>query len=109
MNTGPHLPEMELFNNKGCSVDLLKVVLKHSWTDSVVVAEPHPPWKTKCIAIQVVSKLGQCLQIESFLEVLDLALLDEAELVRIEAVKSLPVIVLWSGLGLLPHIFKRLE
>ncbi|KAL5788931.1 hypothetical protein ACOSP7_005880 [Xanthoceras sorbifolium] len=53
--------------------------------------------------------LGQSLTTESVLQVLDLALLDESEQVRIEAVVSVPVIVLWSGLDLLTHMFKRLE
>ncbi|KAL5858563.1 hypothetical protein ACOSQ3_006021 [Xanthoceras sorbifolium] len=53
--------------------------------------------------------LGQSLTTESVLQVLDLALLDESEQVRIEAVLSVPVIVLWSGLDLLTHMFKRLE
>ncbi|KAK4850803.1 hypothetical protein QYF36_009904 [Acer negundo] len=83
----------------GDSVDPLNVVLKLAWTNPIVVSEPHPPWKTKCIAVQVASKLGQSLTTESVLEVLDLALLNESEQVRIEAVLSLPVIVLWSGLG----------
>ncbi|KAK1582353.1 hypothetical protein Q3G72_014178 [Acer saccharum] len=79
-----------------------------SFSDSVdplnVVTEPHSPWKTKCIAVQVASKLGQNLTTESVLEVLDLALLDESEQVGIEAVLSSPVIVLWSGLGVRTHV-----
>ncbi|KAL5856184.1 hypothetical protein ACOSQ3_006018 [Xanthoceras sorbifolium] len=109
LSHSPLLSEIEIFKNKGDSVDLLNVVLKLPWTNPVVVSEPHPPWKTKCIAVQVVSKLGQSLKTESVLEVLDLALLDESEQVRIEAALSLPVIVLWYGLGLLTHMFKRLE
>ncbi|KAI9186767.1 hypothetical protein LWI28_020672 [Acer negundo] len=90
------LPSVE----PGDSVDPLNVVvLKLAWTNPIVVSEPHPPWKTKCIAVQVASNLGQSLTTESVLEVLDLALLDESEQVRIEALLSLPVIVLWSGLG----------
>ncbi|KAK4847635.1 hypothetical protein QYF36_004185 [Acer negundo] len=109
LSHSPLLSEIEPFKNKGDNVDLLNVVLKLAWTNPVVVTEPHPPWKTKCIAVQVVSKIGQSLSTEIVLEVLDLALLDESEQVRIEAVLSLPVIVLWSGLGVLTHMFKRLK
>lgn len=43
------------------------------------------------------------------LEILNLGLRDEEEEVRIEAVLSMPVIVLFSGFGCLPHMFNRLE
>ncbi|RVW66983.1 hypothetical protein CK203_066082 [Vitis vinifera] len=56
--------------------------------------------------VQVQSKIGPSLKTESILEVLDLGLQDEADEVRIEAVISMPVIVLWSGLDVL---FRRLE
>lgn len=98
-----------LLKNKGDGVDLLNVVLKLPWTQPIVVSEPHPPWKTKCSAVRVFSKLGQSLTTESDFEILDLACRDESEEVRIEAIICLPVVVLWSGLNVLPHIFKRLE
>ncbi|KAM4099335.1 hypothetical protein ACJW30_07G150400 [Castanea mollissima] len=74
-----------------------------------MVAEPHHPWKTKCISVQVASKLGPSLKTETDLKILDFSFHDEVEEVRVEAVLSMPVIVLWSGLGLLMHIFRRLE
>nr|POE65846.1 serine/threonine-protein kinase atr [Quercus suber] len=101
--------ENKLFKNTDDDADLLHVVLKLPWTHSLIVAEPHHPWKTKCISVQVASKLGPSLKTETDLEILDFSLHDEVEEVRVEAVLSMPVIVLWSGLGLLTHIFRRLE
>ena len=69
----------------------------------------NPPWRTKCLSVQGQSKIGPSLKTESILEVLDLGLHDEAVEVRIEAVISMPVIVLWSGLDVLIHVFRRLE
>ncbi|RVX21093.1 putative ribonuclease H protein [Vitis vinifera] len=71
--------------------------------------ESNPPWRTKCLSVQVQSKIGPSLKTESILEVLDLGLHDEAVEVRIEAVISMPVIVLWSGLDVLRHVFRRLD
>lgn len=84
------------------------MVLKLPWTHDVVVTEPHPPWKAKCTAVQVFSKLGQSVTDQDF-GILDLALHDEFDEVRAEAFISLPVIVLWSGPGVLTHMFNRLE
>ena len=101
--------ENKLFKNTDDDADLLHVVLKLPWTHSLMVAEPHHPWKTKCISVQVASKLGPSLKTETDLEIMDFSLHDEVEEVRVEAVLSMPVIVLWSGLGVLTHIFRRLE
>lgn len=53
--------------------------------------------------------LGAILKTENILEVLDLGLHDNAEDVRLEAVIYMPMMVLWSGLGILAQMFKRLE
>ena len=74
-----------------------------------MLTESNPPWRTKCLSVQVQSKIGPSLKTESILEVLDLGFQDEADEVRIEAVISMLVIVLWSGLDVLRHIFRRLE
>ena len=74
-----------------------------------MLTESNPPWRTKCLSVQVQSKIGLSLKTKSILEVLDLGLQDEADEVRIEAVISMLVIVLWSGLDVLRHIFRRLE
>lgn len=69
----------------------------------------HPPWKAKCLSLQALSKLGSILHAGNNLNILDLSLNDEAEEVRIEAVRAMPLIVLCSGFCLLAHMFKRLE
>ncbi|KAG7975717.1 hypothetical protein I3843_06G113400 [Carya illinoinensis] len=101
--------ETTIFKYTDNKADLLPVVLKLPWSHSLVVTEPHHRWTTKCISVQVASKLGPSLITEIGLEVLDLSLHDDVEEVRLEAVASMPVIVLWSGLGALTHIFRRLE
>lgn len=89
--------------------DLIHVLLKLPWTHSHVVTDRHQLWKTKCISVQVACKLGHSTRIETQLEVLDLSLSDECDEVIIEAITSMPVIVMWSGLSGLSHIFRRLE
>ncbi|XP_058072546.1 serine/threonine-protein kinase ATR isoform X2 [Magnolia sinica] len=88
---------------------LIDFVLKLPWTHSLLAAQAHSLWKTKCLSVQVVSKIGTRLKTESDLEVLDLAICDEAEEVRAEGVISLPVVVLCSGSGLLPQVYRRME
>lgn len=103
------LMENQLFKISDNSADLLPTVLKLPWSHSLAVSESQSTWKTKCISLQVASKLGPSLKNEIGLEVFDLSLQDEVEEVRLEAVVSMPVIVIWSGLGILTHIFRRLE
>ncbi|XP_059653895.1 serine/threonine-protein kinase ATR [Cornus florida] len=99
--------ENKCFRNED-GADLMQIVLKLPWTHCIVSSESHPPWKMKCLSIQVLAKIGPTSQSGNGLEILDLGLHDEAEEVRIEAVASMPVMVLWSGCGILPHVFKRL-
>lgn len=89
--------------------NLIHVVLKLPWSHTLLTIDHHCLWKTKCLSLQVASKLGPSLNREAILEVLDLGLRDEAEEVRIEAVNSIPVMVLWSGHDLLSPVFKRME
>ncbi|XP_058002257.1 serine/threonine-protein kinase ATR isoform X1 [Hevea brasiliensis] len=103
------LLEDKLLKLKGDDVNLMHMLLKLPWTHSHMVAGPHPPWKAKCTSVKVVPMLGNSLKTESVLEVLDLGLHDDAEDVRLEAVISMPMIVLWSGLGVLAQMFERLE
>lgn len=107
--SGPFSVENNFFRNKGDDSNLINVLLKLPWTNSIVVTEPHPPWKAKCLSILILSKIGPSLNFESDLEVLDLGLRDEAEEVRMEAVISMPVIVFWSGFRVLTYMFRRLE
>ncbi|KAI3855897.1 hypothetical protein MKW98_007860 [Papaver atlanticum] len=85
------------------------VVLMLPWTHLLAVTEADPIWKTKCLSVQVFSKIGFAVKPESVLEILDLALCDEAEEVNVEAVISIPMIVLCAGRGILPHMLRRLE
>ncbi|KAF2302161.1 hypothetical protein GH714_033137 [Hevea brasiliensis] len=103
------LLEDKLLKLKGDDVNLMHMLLKLPWTHSHMVAGPHPPWKAKCTSVKVVPMLGNSLKTESVLEVLDLGLHDDAEDVRLEAVISMPMIVLWSGLGVLAQMFERLD
>ncbi|CAL9022861.1 unnamed protein product [Prunus brigantina] len=97
------------FENKDVDADLMHVV-KLPWTHALVNnTGPHHPWKTKCTSVQVACKLGHRTGTETQLEVLDLSLNDEFEEVNIEAIISMPVIVIWSGFGGLSRIFRRLE
>ncbi|XP_034681323.1 serine/threonine-protein kinase ATR isoform X6 [Vitis riparia] len=105
----PLSTENTLFRNNGDGADFVNIVLKLPFTHSFVLTESNPPWRTKCLSVQVQSKIGPSLKTESILEVLDLGLHDEADEVRIEAVISMPVIVLWSGLDVLRHVFRRLD
>ncbi|XP_057966398.1 serine/threonine-protein kinase ATR [Malania oleifera] len=99
----------KLLRSEGDDADLTNLILKLPWTHTHVKTEPNSSWRAKCLSIQVFAKIGPGLKTESDFEALDLGLRDEAEQVRIEAVISMPVIILWSGLGVLTHIFKRLQ
>lgn len=101
--------EDKLFGSKSDVAELMQPVLKLPWTHSLVVIESQQLRKAKCLSIQILSKMGPMSQSGSGLEVLDLGLNDGAEEVRVEAVVSMPLIVFWSGPGMLMHMFKRLE
>jgi serine/threonine-protein kinase ATR len=59
--------------------------------------------------MQVIAKLGQRLNAERDLEVLDLAIHNEIAEIQNEAIMSLPIIVLYSGPKMLGAMFKKLE
>ncbi|KAJ8766984.1 hypothetical protein K2173_012493 [Erythroxylum novogranatense] len=86
-----------------------RTFLKIPWMHPHLVGAQHSRAKTKCLSVQIASKLGHVLKTEIVFEVLDLGLDDEAEEVRSETLISMPVVILWSNLGLLPQLFKRLE
>nr|KYP69208.1 Serine/threonine-protein kinase ATR [Cajanus cajan] len=100
--------EHNLLHNESYHVDLI-AVLKLPWTHMLVGIDNHCPWKTKCLSLRVVSKLGPSLNRKIVLEVLDLGLRDEAEEVRTEAAISIPVMVLWSGLDVSSPVFERMK
>ncbi|KAL5713935.1 non-specific serine/threonine protein kinase [Ranunculus cassubicifolius] len=101
-------PESRFFNIKDNDASYLRTVLKLPWTHSIAISD-QSLCMTKCLSIQALSKIGVGFEDEVILEVLDLALHDEIEEVRVEAVISMPVIVMCSGLGLLVHMLERLE
>ncbi|OVA08868.1 Phosphatidylinositol 3-/4-kinase [Macleaya cordata] len=100
--------ENRVFKSMDDNADL-GLVLMLPWTHSLLVSEAHPLWKTKSLSVQVLSKIGIALNVESVLQIFDLALHDEAEEVRVEAVISIPMIVLSSGLSILAQMLGRLE
>ncbi|KAL2323976.1 hypothetical protein Fmac_023034 [Flemingia macrophylla] len=100
--------EHNLLHDKSYHVDLIPV-LKLPWTHMLVPIDNQCPWKTKCLSLRVVSKLGSSLNSKVVLEVLDLGLHDEAEEVRTEAAISMPVMVLWSGIDVSSPVFERME
>ncbi|XVE48802.1 hypothetical protein DITRI_Ditri01bG0031900 [Diplodiscus trichospermus] len=100
--------DYNLFKNESDEVNI-NMVLKLPWTHSLVVPKPRRPWKAKLMSVQVVSKLGPRFSTATSFEVLDLALHDEVEEVRKEALVSMPLTVIWSGLDTLANMFRRLE
>ncbi|CAO2815672.1 unnamed protein product [Amaranthus hypochondriacus] len=84
------------FCSDNANMDLIFSVLELPWTHSLEVIETHQSWRSKCLSIQVLSKIAPNSELQ--LHVLNLGLHDEVEEVRIEAVMSMPVIVLSSGL-----------
>ncbi|GAA0146257.1 non-receptor serine/threonine protein kinase [Lithospermum erythrorhizon] len=95
--------EAKLFG-EGDAADLIKPVLEYPWSHSLGLIESL----VKSLSVQVFTKIGLQLQNWIGLDILDLALHDEAEEVRMEAISSMPIIVLWSGFGFLTEVFKKL-
>ncbi|KAM7257739.1 hypothetical protein ACFE04_013480 [Oxalis oulophora] len=106
MLIGSPFPENVLFKNGDDNA--IHGVLKLPWSNSLVVTEPHYALKTKCLCLQIVSKIGFAVKMENALEIMDLGLSDESEQVRLEAIISLPIIVMSFGIDMIPHIFGRL-
>ncbi|XP_042464965.1 serine/threonine-protein kinase ATR-like isoform X2 [Zingiber officinale] len=84
-------------------------LLKLPWTCNSIIQQACEVSKIKCLCIQIFSKIGPKLNDESDLEVLDLAIHDEDEEVCIEAVTSMPVIVLCSGQIFFEKMLRKLE
>ncbi|KAL0422946.1 UNVERIFIED_CONTAM: Serine/threonine-protein kinase ATR [Sesamum latifolium] len=105
----PKENRLMIFENTSDIGDLLRPVLKVPWSCGASMIESHPPWKGKYLSIRILSRIGCIAQHGLDLDILDLGLHDEEEEVRIQAVISMPVIVLVSGFGSLMHMFNRLE
>lgn len=89
--------------------DIVIFILKIPWTHSFVGNQSHPLWRIKCFSLQILTKIAFTVNSESDLAVFDLALHDEDENVKAEAVISLPILVLCSGLRLSVQMCKKLE
>ncbi|KAL0365707.1 UNVERIFIED_CONTAM: Serine/threonine-protein kinase ATR [Sesamum angustifolium] len=105
----PKENRLMIFENTSDIGDLLRPVLKVPWSCGASMIESHPPWKAKYLSIRILSRIGCIAQHGLDLDILDLGLHDEEEEVRIQAVISMPVIVLVSGFRSLMHMFNRLE
>nr|XP_019711022.1 serine/threonine-protein kinase ATR isoform X1 [Elaeis guineensis] len=84
-------------------------LLKLAWANYSLETQAYPVWKVKCLSLQAFSKFSSKLNAGYDLEVLDLAIHDEAEEVRNEAVVSMPVIIMCSGCSFLGDMFKQME
>ncbi|KAK1273836.1 Serine/threonine-protein kinase ATR [Acorus gramineus] len=100
-----HMDDTGVSNSELPYHSALVHLLKLPWTHSLIATQAHPLWKTKCLSVQLFSML----KFETDLEFLDLALKDEAEEVRFEAIISMPLIVMFSGHGQLTNVLNRLE
>ncbi|XP_059314440.1 serine/threonine-protein kinase ATR isoform X2 [Lycium ferocissimum] len=100
--------ESKYFKTKGDNLALMQSLLRLPWTRSQST-DTYSSSKAKILSLCVLSKIGPVLQDGNDLDILDLGLRDTAEDVRTEAVISIPVILMWSGFGLMNHIFKMLE
>jgi serine/threonine-protein kinase ATR len=89
--------------------DDLISLLKRVWSDGHASTEACLDWKLKCLMVQVIAKIGDRLNTECYLEVLELAIHSEAAEVQNEALMSLPIIILYSGPRMLGVMFKKLE
>ncbi|KAK4477252.1 hypothetical protein RD792_016466 [Penstemon davidsonii] len=101
--------KLMIFESSGDSGDLLRPLLKLPWNCTPSTIRSHPPWNAKCLSIRILSRVGWISQNGVDLDILDSGLHDKEEEVRIEAVISMPVILLSSGFGFLTHMFNRLE
>lgn len=89
-------------------VDLISL-LKRVWSDGHVSTQTCLDWNLKCLVVQVIAKIGNRLNIDCDLELLELAIHSESVEVQNEALMSLPIIVLYSGPRMLGVMFKKLE
>lgn len=87
----------------------LPPVLKLPWNFASTTVEFPPLPKEKSLSLRILSKVSWLTQNRVVLDILDLGLHDPDEEVRIEALTSMPLMVLCSGFGFLEYMFNRLE
>ncbi|KAL4186626.1 hypothetical protein AMTRI_Chr09g34870 [Amborella trichopoda] len=101
MKDGGHgsIPSLYSYN-----LQLLQL-LKLPWTQSHLVNQVYPLWKAKCLSVKVLSLMG----IRPDLDILDLALQDNNEEVRVEAVTSIPVFLLCFNPDQISYVCRKIE
>lgn len=87
----------------------IQVLLKLPWTHFLLFEKPSSLLKSKCLSVGIWTKFGAVLRVESGFDIFNMSLFDGFEQVRAFTVISMPLIAIFSGLGALPHIFRRLE
>jgi serine/threonine-protein kinase ATR len=108
-DTGLFEDEARLIGDSGEDyVDLVNL-LKRMWSDGHASTQACLDWKLKCLMVQVIAKIGDKLNTECYLEVLELATHSESAEVQNEALMSLPIIVMYTGPRMLGVMFKKLE
>uniref|UniRef100_A0A0D3GKZ8 Serine/threonine-protein kinase ATR n=1 Tax=Oryza barthii TaxID=65489 RepID=A0A0D3GKZ8_9ORYZ len=85
-------------------INLLKLVSDDGYLTSQTCSE-----KLKCLAVQIIAKIGSRQNAECDLQVLELAIQSETGELQNEALMSLPIIVLYSGPRMLGAMFRKLE
>jgi serine/threonine-protein kinase ATR len=86
-------------------ISMLKLLLD----DAHVVTQTSSDYKTKCLLMQTIAKVGNKLNAGCDLEVLDLAIRNGTVEIQNESIMSLPIIVLYSGPKMLGAMFRKLE
>lgn len=98
---GRHLVLQNLFNDMDMSS-----ILVLPWTHSFSGGQVHSIQQLKCFSVQILYKIGNKMGTEDVLKILDMALGDESEDVRIEAVMSMPLMLFFSGPSVMEYASK---
>ncbi|CAN6463926.1 unnamed protein product [Victoria cruziana] len=100
---GRHLVLQNLFNDMDMSS-----ILVLPWTHSFSGGQVHSIQQLKCFSVQILYKIGNKMGTEDVLKILDMALGDESEDVRIEAVMSMPLMLFFSGPSVMEYASKMM-
>ncbi|CAN4107316.1 unnamed protein product [Withania somnifera] len=97
--------DSEYFKTKGVNLALMRSLVTLQWTRSQSTVPTHDRRQRSFLCVCFL-KLGLYCKVEMIFDILDLGLRDTPEDVRIVDVISMPVILMWSGYGLL-NTFSR--